>query len=203
MIVCIKRGLVNRSVMIIFLVLISLTAFVVGDEFAVLGQDPVNVSDVFYPTGRVGDLGNVTLDTASTNDPRSKPTCIKITYSARHPREKGWAGIYWQYPQNNWGNHPDGQDLTGRTRLTFWARGKRGREIAEFKVGGITGNHPDSIQPLVSTGAIVLSNKWQQYIIDLTARNLSHVIAGFFWITKRNLNPDGCTIYLDDIQYEY
>lgn len=200
----IKRGLVNRSVMIIFLVLISLTAFVVGDEFAVLGQPPpVNVSDVFYPTGWAGDLGNITLDTASRDDPHSEPTCIRITYSAALPGDEGWAGIYWQYPENNWGNNPNGRDLTGRTRLAFWAKGERGGEIAEFKVGGIIGSYPDSIQPAVSTGIIVLSHEWIRYEIDLTGQNLSHVIGGFFWITRRNQNPAGCTIYLDDIQYEY
>lgn len=198
----IKRGLVNRSVMIIFLVLISLTAFVVGDEFAVLGQNPVNVSDAFYPSGWIGDLGNITLDDAWTNNPRSDPTCTKITYSAARPQEEGWAGIYWQYPRNNWGNNRNGQDLTGRTRLTFWARGERGGEIAEFKVGGIIGRHPDSIQPAVSTGIIVLSHEWRLYVIDLTGQNLSHVIGGFCWITKRSLNPSGCALYLDDIKYE-
>ena len=163
----------------------------------------VNVQDVFYPSGWMGDWGDITLDDACTDNPHSEPTCIKITYSAAKSQGKGWAGIYWQYPDSNWGDNPDGRDLTGATKLTFWARGEKGGEKAEFKVGGIDGKYPDSIQPPVSTGVIVLSDKWHQYSIDLTGKDLSHVIGGFCWVTNKNQNPYGCTIYLDDIKFEW
>jgi len=163
----------------------------------------VNVQDAFYPSGWMGDWGDITLDDACTDNPHSEPTCIKITYSAAKSQGKGWAGIYWQYPDSNWGDNPDGRDLTGATKLTFWARGEKGGEKAEFKVGGITGKYPDSIQPPVSTGVIVLSDKWQQYTIDLTGMDLSHVIGGFCWVTNKHQNPNGCTIYLDDIRFEW
>jgi len=163
----------------------------------------VNVPDAFFPSGWMGDWGDITLDDACTDNPHSEPTCIKITYSAAKSQGKGWAGIYWQYPDSNWGDNPDGRDLTGATKLTFWARGEKGGEKAEFKVGGIDGKYPDSIQPPVSTGVIVLSDKWQQYTIDLTGKDLSHVIGGFCWVTNKNQNPYGCTIYLDDIKFEW
>jgi len=162
----------------------------------------VNVQDAFFPSGWMGDWGDIILDDASTDNPHSEPTCIKITYSAVKSQGEGWAGIYWQYPDKNWGDKPEGQDLTGVTKLTFWARGEKGGEKAEFKVGGITGKYPDSIRPPVSTGIIVLSDKWQQYTIDLAGKDLSHVIGGFCWVTNKNQNPQGCTIYLDDIRYE-
>ena len=162
----------------------------------------VNVQDAFFPSGWMGDWGDIILDDASTDNPHSEPTCIKITYSAVKSQGEGWAGIYWQYPDKNWGDKPEGQDLTGVTKLTFWARGEKGGEKAEFKVGGITGKYPDSIRPPVSTGIIVLSDKWQQYTIDLAGKDLSHVIGGFCWVTSKNQNPQGCTIYLDDIRYE-
>jgi hypothetical protein len=44
--------------------------------------------------------------------------------------EKGWAGLYWQHPDNNWGDEP-GVDLTGAKRISFYARGERGGEIVE------------------------------------------------------------------------
>ena len=163
----------------------------------------VNVPDAFFPSGWMGDWGDISLDDACTDNPHSEPTCIKITYSAAKSQGKGWAGIYWQYPDSNWGDNPEGRDLTGATKLTFWARGEKGGEKAEFKVGGITGKYPDSIQPPVSTGVIVLSDKWQQYTIDLTGKDLSHVIGGFCWVTNKHQNPYGCTIYLDDIKFEW
>lgn len=163
---------------------------------------PIQVSDIFYPGGWMGDWEDITLDDVSTDTPHSESTCIKITYSAAQSQGDGWAGIYWQYPDENWGDKPEGQDLTGATKLTFWARGKNGGEKAEFKVGGIIGEYLDSIQPPVSTGVVVLSSNWQKYIIDLTGKDLSHVIGGFCWVTNKIQNPHGCTIYLDDILYE-
>lgn len=163
----------------------------------------VNVPDAFYPSGWMGDWEDITLDDASTDNSHSEPTCIKITYSAAQSQGKGWAGIYWQYPDNNWGDKPGGHDLTGATKLTFWARGEKSGETAEFKVGGITGKYSDSIQSPVSTGVIVLSDKWQKYTIDLTGKDLSQVIGGFCWVTHKNQNPHGCAIYLDDLGYEW
>ncbi|HOV66777.1 MAG TPA: hypothetical protein PLI31_00265, partial [Methanoregulaceae archaeon] len=122
-------------------------------------------------------------------------------YSANGNMGNRWAGIYWLYPENNWGNLPDGVDLTGHSRLTFWARGQKGGEWAEFKVGGVTGQYPDSLSAR-STDEIQLSSEWQQYSIDLSGADLSHVIGGFCWVTNADLNPTGCTIYLDDIFYE-
>jgi hypothetical protein len=87
--------------------------------------------------------------------------------------------------------------------LTFWVKGETGGEEAEFKVGGIDGNarYPDSIQPSVSTGIITLTSDWKQYTINLSGQDLSHVIGGFCWTTNTNQNPDGATVFLDDITF--
>ena len=162
----------------------------------------VNVSDAFAPGGWMGDSGDITLEDACTDNPHSAPACIKVSYSAACSQGKKWAGIYWQYPDKNWGNMPEGRDLTGATRLTFWAKGEKGGEKAEFKVGGITGRYPDSIQPPVGTGIVILSDAWQQYVIDLAGKDLRHIIGGFCWVTNKNQNPHGCHIYLDDIEYD-
>ena len=160
------------------------------------------ISNHFIPSGWMGDIGDITFSDSDVTNPHSGATAIRIDYAATG--SQGWAGIYWQEPANNWGNVPDaGFDLTGATSVTFWARGAQGGEKAEFKVGGIGGPYPDSIQPAVSTGVITLSSDWQQYTIDLTGKDLSHVIGGFVWVTNQNQNPNGATIYLDDIRFEH
>jgi hypothetical protein len=53
-----------------------------------------------------------------------------------------------------------------------------------------------------SADIIDLSIEWQHYTIDLTGKDLSHVIGGFCWMTNKNQNPYGSTIFLDDIKYE-
>ncbi len=104
---------------------------------------PIDVTDAFYPSGWMGDRDDITFDDSWTENPHSKPTSIKITYSAASSQGEGWAGIYWQYPSENWGDKPEGRDSTGATKLTFWARGEKGGEKAKFKAGGITGKYPD------------------------------------------------------------
>jgi hypothetical protein len=178
------------------------------------GWTPVHDNDFFYvysdkrksgnhfiPSGWMGDYSDIHFNDASTENPHSGDTCIKITYSPRSPQGSGWVGMYWQTPANNWGDRPGGFDLTGKRRLTFWARGAKGGEvIAEFKMGGIGGQNGDSDS--VSTGSIVLSKEWQKYTVGLADRDLHHIIGGFCWSATRDSNPNGMTFYLDDIRYE-
>ena len=86
-------------------------------------------------------------------------------------------------------------------RITKTCGGKLGGEKAEFKLGSVTGQYPDSLS-IQSTDEIQLSSEWQQYAIDLSGADLSHVIGGFCWVTDADLNPTGCTKYLDEVFYE-
>ncbi|KAF5438154.1 CASH domain-dontaining protein, partial [Candidatus Methanophagaceae archaeon] len=162
----------------------------------------------YSPSGWMGDADDITLDDNWTSNPHTGESCIKITYSASGSNSQNWAGIYWQYPDGNWGNYP-GYNLAGATNFSFWARGENGNENGEFKIGGI--NRPpyhdpnlpyqDSFGP-VTTGVVTLTNTWKKYTVNLTGRNLSNVIGGFCWVTNKPSNPSGCAFYLDDIMYE-
>jgi hypothetical protein len=156
----------------------------------------------FAPSGWMGDFGDLRINQANTENPRSGTTCIKITYSGRMAQGAGWAGIYWQQPANNWGDKRGaGYNLTGAKVLTFWAKGARGGEkIAEFKVGGITGEYPDSDSSVI--GPITLSKNWTKYTIDLNRKDLSSIIGGFCFALSRDDNPTGAIIYFDDIVFE-
>src|SRR5205823_5926318 len=115
----------------------------------------------------------------------------------------GWSGIYWQSPANNWGDRAGqaGYDLHDATRLRFWARGEKGGEkIHEVKVGGIVGKYPDS--DVVTMGPIKLTKEWNEYTIDLTGRDLRHIIGGFAFFLRKYDNPAGATLYLDDIAFD-
>ncbi len=159
-------------------------------------------SNHFIPSGWMGDYLDLSIATDSTENPYSGSTCIKIIYKNSASNGARWAGMYWQDPSNNWGTYTSGGfDLTGKTRLTFWARGEKGGErIEEFKVGGIKGVYPDSDSAKI--GPISLAIHWKQYAIDLKGKNLSHIIGGFAWSTNLKNNPNGCTFYLDEIKYE-
>lgn len=155
----------------------------------------------YFPSGWMGDYADVTFDSAYLQNPHSGTTSIKIAYNNKATQGARWTGIYWQNPANNWGNRPGGYDLTGATKLTFWARGDKGGErIEEFKMGGMTGEYSDS--DLAGIGPLVLTQEWKQYTVDLEGKDLSSITGGFAWAANIDNNPDGMIFYLDDIRYE-
>jgi hypothetical protein len=172
-----------------------------GDSFAVY-IDKDSESNHFYPTGLMGDFGDLVIDEGCTDRPHSGNTCIKIKYSAAMSQKAGWAGLFWQQPADNWGKtKEDAYDLTGAKELTFWARGEKGGElVSEFKVGGISGEFGDSGSAFL--GMVTLTNEWKKYSIDLDGTDLSYIIGGFCFAAGKDNNPDGFVIYLDDIIYE-
>jgi hypothetical protein len=174
----------------------------------------------FFPAGNMGDLSSTESNTFCKESPYAGSSCIKIVYKAKPEQVYGWAGLYWQYPPNNWGNIPKAYDLTGATKLTFWARGKYGGEVInKFQVGGITGKYRDS--GVISIGPITLSEQWRKYTINLRNMDnsiiisnedkecwpfmepLSRIIGGFCWATSlMENNNNGITFYLDEIRFE-
>jgi hypothetical protein len=155
----------------------------------------------FIPSGWMGDYGDLKIDDANKEDPADGLTAIKWTYTGEAKQGANWAGVFWQHPANNWGDKPGGYDLKAYKRLTFWARGaKGGEEIAEFKVGGITGEHGDS--DAASIGPIVLEKTWKKHTIDLAGKDLQKIIGGFCWAASRDKNPEGFTLFLDEIRFE-
>ncbi len=155
----------------------------------------------YAPSGWMGDWGDIKMNASFFDNPHSGTTCIKIDYLPKRTQGAGWSGIYWQNPPNNWGSRPGGYDLTGAKKLIFWARGEKGGEIIhEFRIGGLTGEYPDS--DIGGFGPAKLKNEWTQYEIDLKDKDLSSISGGFMWSANLDGNPEGFTIYFDDIRYE-
>ncbi|MGD0918280.1 MAG: hypothetical protein ABSB22_17650 [Thermodesulfobacteriota bacterium] len=160
------------------------------------------------------DLAGVTFDDGWTANCHSGATCIKNTFSALD--SEYWGGWYFQngvlgtcdtQPRCNWGEYPGaGFDLTGATKITFWARGEKGGEKIEFFMGGIgrdiyTGDpiqpYPDSLARVPTTGhAITLTKKWKKYTIDLMGEDLRYVVGGFGWVADATKNPNGSSSIL-------
>ena len=158
-------------------------------------------SNHFAPSGYMGDQADIDLYECERTEPHSGELSMRVTYSATGT--SGWSGVYWQDPDGNWGTLPGGYDLTGATRLSFWAKGQNGGEVIAFKAGGLWGSHGDSLQPAAATGPLALATEWRQYSIDLRGQDLSQIIGGFAWVANRCSNPQGATFYLDDIAYEF
>jgi exo-beta-1,3-glucanase (GH17 family) len=154
----------------------------------------------FHPTGWMGDVPDLSLDPTHTIAPHSGQTCIRLSYDPEGMQ--GWAGIYWQAPEGNWGDQPGGYDLESANTLSFWARGARGSEVVEFGVGGIAGEYRDSLWPARTTGPQRLSTEWREYHIDLQDADLHHIVGGFYVVFSAfQVAEEKTTIYLDDIRY--
>ncbi|OGX53753.1 MAG: hypothetical protein A2460_05195 [Omnitrophica WOR_2 bacterium RIFOXYC2_FULL_43_9] len=155
----------------------------------------------YIPSGWMGDFGDIKINDQSTDTPHDGKTCIQFTYTAKKAQNQGWAGVYWQNPANNWGTKKGGFDLTGMTKLSFWARGAKGGEIVQkVKVGGIKGTYPDTAE--VEFGPIELTDTWQQFSVNLVDKDLSYISGGFAWVATVDQNPEGATFYFDDMKYE-
>ncbi len=178
---------------------------VAGTKEFVVYADRNSRENHYAPSGWMGDYGDVKMNDQSTEDPHSGSTCIEFEYTAKRSQGKEWVGVYWQNPANNWGSKKGGYDLTGMTKLTFWARGAKGGEVIEkVKVGGIgiepKNTYPDSVD--AQMGPIELTDVWKQYTINLAGKDLSCVSGGFSWITTADLNLEGAKFFIDDIKFE-
>jgi hypothetical protein len=172
-----------------------------SEPFYIYRDSDPDIKWPYSPSGWMGDWSDLSLDEASTESPQAGKNCLKISYSAKSEQQKGWTGIFWQRPANNWGDKNAGLDLTGATVLKFWARGAQGGEVIEkFQVGGIRGRFSDSSQTILSS--ITLTSEWKEYTIMLTNKDLTSLIGGFAWATSKRSNPEGCVFYLDDIRFE-
>jgi hypothetical protein len=166
---------------------------------------PFDVASMFTPSGYMGDgrvkdayvlMRNVAPEKGCAT-PEHK-VCEEITYKPGGADR--WAGVYWQFPPNNWGDKP-GVGVKRASKITFWAVGKIGGEIVEFKAGGnFDGTCKDSF--VAGTGPVPLSKRWSPYSIELNGKDLSSVIDAFAWVAKIDENPKGLTFYLDSIRYE-
>ncbi|MBU4589581.1 MAG: hypothetical protein KKG01_01500 [Candidatus Omnitrophica bacterium] len=153
-------------------------------------------SNHYIPSGWMGDGDDLQFNDQASKDASSQETCIRIHYTAEESLGNGWAGIYWQSTEHNWGQD-DGYNLSRFNRLVFKARGDNGGEkIDKVKVGGITGDTAD-----VEYGPITLTADWEEYFIDLRGEDLSDIRGGFCITFNAEAAGGAQTIFLDDIYY--
>ncbi len=154
----------------------------------------------FHPTGYMGDTLDLDLSEARIKTPSNSERCLRVTYRPRG--EKGWVGLYWQNPPDNWGDMRGGYNLTGAERLTFWIKGGEGaRRVSAVKVGGIMGEHSDTAS--YTSHPIRLTDRWRKYEIDLKGLDLRYISGGFAIILNSNdFHSSGGEFYIDEIRYE-
>ncbi len=174
---------------------------------------PFFVSDQFIPSGFMNDPTGIMVSsganggaTCPTRAPTAGGDCYVISWASTGA---AWAGVYWQYPSNNWGTEPGLTIATGATQVTFYARGDVGGEVVTFKAGGIndplnsmTGTYGDSFT--ISSPAETLTTDWQQYTLSLQGTAYSGgVLGGFCWVANAtDAGNSDIKFYVDDLQWQ-
>jgi len=149
----------------------------------------------------LGDMMELSL--VDNSNPFSGDTSIKVSVNFNY---SDWGGIAIASISNYWGDKPSNfaYNLSGAKKLIFYARGERGGEMIQIKVG-IVNDKPygDSTGFPVETQWISLSREWKRYELSLEGRNLKRIITPFAFVTNKEHNRDRVIkFYLDEIYFE-
>ena len=83
------------------------------------------------------------------------------------------------------------------------AKGDVGGEIVDkFIIGGLPGQTEEGDSDEASVSPVTLTKDWKKYEISLKGVDMSHIIGGFGFAVNADANPNGLTMYLDDIRLE-
>jgi hypothetical protein len=149
---------------------------------------------------------------------KEKNTCISVKVTWASP---GWCGVafisgpdappWWGEAGDERGRH---YDLSGlpKKRLVFWARGEKGGERIQVKVGILGGSknpNGDSMKSPAETDWLKLSTQWAKYELDLSKYKpeaLQRICNGFTFVLSQVEQDDpyapATKFYLDDIYFE-
>ena len=148
------------------------------------------------PSGVMGNAKSLTLDGGWKETVFEGANAIRMHYAGR----RGWVGVAWQHPPDNWGDEDGGFDLTGASALEFWVRGESGGEKASFSVGLLDKktDYPDSV--IVKTRVIELASEWTKFRIGFEeGDDLSSLKVAFVVTLEGQRSP--VTVYLDSIRF--
>ena len=165
-------------------------------------KDAVPALDVSISYPQIESIGakkRIHWEKTSAVAAHSAPDAWKVDFE----KSGGFAGICWKNKLGNEGEAP-GDDLSksGFRRISFWATGAVGGEVAEFRAGGlghVKTRYRDSFD--VTAGKIRLTPNWSEYSIYVNDVDLSSVMTVFCALFHREDNAEHTVIYLDDIQY--
>ncbi|NTX03215.1 MULTISPECIES: hypothetical protein [Myxococcus] len=157
---------------------------------------PLTVDGTWAPSGYMGDgaSGGIVSapECAATRPGTGKGDCHKFTYTAGGGN---WGGVWWQYPESNWGDLPGFEVPEGASVLSFYAWGATGGEVVKFLVGLSTTADGFSLD----TGDQTLTAEPKEYTIDVSRVRYRKVVGGFGWVAGGKPTP--VVFYVDDIQW--
>jgi hypothetical protein len=177
---------------------------------------PFAVSDQFVPSGYMGDAAIVPASVTVVADatgcaaaPAAAQTgvCYHVTYNPPPivaPASSTWAGVYWQWPINNWGMQPGKQVKAGATGISFWAAGAAGGEVVTFKGGGLLSTDPVATpysDSFTVEKPVTLAKVWTRYTLPMSGVSYDRVLGGFAWVATAG-SAATVSFWLDGVIWE-
>lgn len=160
---------------------------------------PFVVDSYWVPSGFMGDgetPGGIAVTEDACGGTRAGEglgACRKFSWT---PGRVGWAGVFWQYPEANWGTLPGLAIPAGATEVTVWAWGERGGEEVKF-LAGIGGAAADGFA--AESAVFTLTTTPTQYRVALPTATLpSEMVGPFGWVSG---DTGGVSFFVDDIQW--
>lgn len=167
-------------------------------SFNACGFLPFFVDGIYAASGFIGDSGNITTDVetgagdvCSTRVDGADGACRRWSYT---PGENNFGGVFWQFPDGNFGTMPGFPIPQGARRLTFAAWGAEGGESIEFGfgVGGDVGD------PVEARDFIVLTTTPTLYTITIPSGTpFGEIVTPFLWVAAGDQGP--VTFFTDNI----
>lgn len=167
---------------------------------------PFAIDDEYVPSGFMGDLEHATMDPEGCLErvPDAQGNCYQITYAPEMLDASfgtNWAGVFWQSPENNWGEQPGHVVEPGATKIVFSAWAETDGLSVKFLAGGIGGIDTDYQDTFKVEQAKVLGTSPAEFELDLSSSNYSMVLGGFGWVVEAN-SLDPIVFYVDDVRWK-
>jgi hypothetical protein len=164
---------------------------------------PLAVDGTWAASGYMGDGEHQLIkDEAQCAEPRPGSglgNCHRFTWTPGGAGKPGWGGVWWQYPEGNWGNGtpkvPGFEVPKGASSVSFYAWGTTGDEKVTFLVG--MGPAVDGFE--LKLVDVPLTTTPKQYTIDVSGIAYGKVVGGFGWVAGGRTSP--LVFSIDDIQW--
>jgi hypothetical protein len=172
---------------------------------------PMVVATSFAPSGYFagpdGNVGGIVQGTCEERPAENTiGTCYKFSFKATTVADGAYAGVFWQYGNQNWGSCPGLPVAAGATKVSFKAWGAVGGEVVEFSAGGIgdAGTmYKDGVQLGQGGGnKLTLTTTPTAYTVDLKGQTYPDgVLGGYVWSLAVATVDENPTFYVDEIEW--